>query len=76
MLNANLDRPVEGKPVLLPTPELLTQKPMKQPDLKARAAAKLKAESERKLKAKAKAQAEQKKNEELDAPPSSLFQSP
>ncbi|MGB0993534.1 MAG: PVC-type heme-binding CxxCH protein [Akkermansiaceae bacterium] len=33
-LNENLDRPVKGKPVLLPTEALLTQKPMKMPNLK------------------------------------------
>ena len=32
-LNKNLDRPVPGKPVLLPTDALLKQKPMKQPNL-------------------------------------------
>lgn len=32
-LNENLDRPVKGKPVLLPTDALLEQKPMKMPDL-------------------------------------------
>lgn len=36
-LNKNLDRPVPGKPVLLPTDALLKQKPMKQPNLKKRA---------------------------------------
>ncbi len=32
-LNLNLDRPVKGKPILLPTPDLYTQEPMAQPDL-------------------------------------------
>ena len=31
MINANLDRPVKGKPIELPTDELLKQKPMPQP---------------------------------------------
>ncbi|MGJ8656084.1 MAG: PVC-type heme-binding CxxCH protein [Akkermansiaceae bacterium] len=35
MLNENLDKPVEGKPIELPTAELYKQKPMKQPDLNA-----------------------------------------
>ena len=73
MLNANLDRPVEGKPVQLPTPDLLTQEPMKQPDLKARAAAKLKAEQQKAKKAKAEAE----KKKPLDPEhSSSLYQSP
>lgn len=75
MLNANLDRPVEGKPVLLPTPELLTQKPMKQPDLKARAAAKLKAEQQKAEKAKAQKKAP-KKTTSAPEQSSSLYQSP
>lgn len=33
MLNKNLDRPVAGKPLTLPTEALLQQKPMKLPDL-------------------------------------------
>ncbi|MCP5536467.1 MAG: ThuA domain-containing protein [Akkermansiaceae bacterium] len=43
MLNANLDRPVKGKPVQLPTEALLQQKPMPLPDLKAKSAGKKKA---------------------------------
>jgi hypothetical protein len=44
MLNANLDRPEKGKPIQLPTPDLLQQTPMPLPNLKARAAAKQKAQ--------------------------------
>jgi len=36
MLNENLDRPVKGKPVPLPTEALLQQKPMKRPNLEER----------------------------------------
>ncbi|MFK7909536.1 MAG: PVC-type heme-binding CxxCH protein [Akkermansiaceae bacterium] len=35
-LNENLDRPVKGKPVILPTDALLKYRPMKMPDLKKR----------------------------------------
>ena len=76
MLNANLDRPVKNKPVQLPTPELLTQKPMKQPDLKARAAAKLKAQQEREIKARKQADSQAKKPAPADNGSSSLYQSP
>lgn len=68
MLNANLDRPVAGKPVKLPTPDLLTQEPMKQPDLKA--------QQDKERKAKEKAAADAKKAAPAGNESSSLFQSP
>lgn len=52
-LNENLDRPVKGKPVLLPTPDLLKYRPMKMPNLKLREE-RLKKARERKAKKKAK----------------------
>ncbi|MGB2560946.1 MAG: PVC-type heme-binding CxxCH protein [Akkermansiaceae bacterium] len=77
MLNANLDRPVEGKPVQLPTPDLLKQKPMAQPDLKARAAAKLKAEQAKERRDREKAASEaKKKTAPVSNESSSLIQSP
>ncbi len=81
MLNANLDRPEAGKPVQLPTPDLLTQKPMPQPDLKARAAAKLEAQQKRDRKAQEKAQKKSPTEADKKLVPagnesSSLFQSP
>mgnify|MGYP000232073246 CR=1 FL=1 len=66
-MRANLDRPEAGKPVQLPTPDLLTQAPMKQPDLKARAAAKLKAQQERERKAQEKAQKKAQKKSPTEA---------
>ena len=56
MLNENLDRPVKGKPVQLPTEALLHQKPMKRPDLKAKAEAKTRAQDKKKGKSKKKSQ--------------------
>lgn len=52
-LNENLDRPVKGKPVLLPTPDLLKYRPMKMPNLKLREE-RLRKARERKAKRKAK----------------------
>ena len=65
MLNKNLDKPVPGAPIELPTEALLKQKPMKLPDLekRRRKAEERKAKAEAKAKAKAKAAAEAKNKE-------------